>query len=111
MKGETLLILVGVGAAAFVIYKAVPKVAQAAQAVNPLNPNNVFYSGANQVTQQVTGDQGTTFGSWLYQLFNPGAVAAEQQAVYGSSAPAVTDQSSTDATTAAAFDMTGAGVF
>lgn len=39
-------------------------------AVNPINPDNVFYRGANSVLQIFTGDQGT-LGTKIYDWFHP----------------------------------------
>lgn len=39
-----------------------------ANAVNPLNHENVFSQGANAVTQALTGDQNQTLGGWIYDI-------------------------------------------
>ena len=41
-----------------------------AQAVNPTNPENVFYEGTNAVGEALTGDEHFTLGGWLYEKFN-----------------------------------------
>lgn len=38
----------------------------AVQAVNPVNPDNVFYGGTNAVGEALTGDEDFNLGSWLY---------------------------------------------
>jgi hypothetical protein len=51
-----------------------------ANAVNPLSDTNLAYSAANAVTQSLTGDAGTSFGSWLYDVTHPNAVKANAPA-------------------------------
>ena len=41
-------------------------------AVNPLNPGNVFNATFNEVTRKVTGDDGFSFGGWIYEITHPG---------------------------------------
>lgn len=77
LAGGAVLYLVG--------RKLLPAAGEAAvavgQAVNPVNPNNVFASGVNAVGGALT-DQGEAFslGSWFYDLthddYDPNAPAA-----------------------------------
>lgn len=39
-------------------------------AVNPVNPENVFYSGTNAVGEALTGEEGFSLGAWLYDVTN-----------------------------------------
>lgn len=84
--------LAGIGLVAYVGYrvaKGAPSVAEAVgdtvaaagravsatvDAVNPVNPENVFNRAANSVTATLTGDPGMTPGLWIENLFkgNPG---------------------------------------
>ena len=83
MKTTTNLAIIATGAAvvAFVIYRAVPKVAaavgDAAHAVNPLNPDNVFASGVNNVGAAIAGQApgSWSLGSWLYDVTHPDELA------------------------------------
>lgn len=40
-------------------------------AINPASPTNVVSLAANAITQTVTGDPSTSFGSFIYDLLNP----------------------------------------
>lgn len=73
MKAETALILAGIAGAAYLVYRS----RSIGQAVNPLNPDNVFYSGASDVATQISGHE-TTFGGWLWEVLHPGQAAQEQ---------------------------------
>lgn len=68
--------LAALGLGAFVVFRVVraaPEsaaavgraVSDAVQAVNPVNPENVFNQAANSVTATLTGDPGMTPGLWL----------------------------------------------
>lgn len=67
------------GGAVGIYFLAKNQAAKALNAVSPLNPNNVIYGGVNTAGAQVTGDANFNLGSWLFELLNPGAVAAEKQ--------------------------------
>lgn len=74
--------------------KAAPAVAQA---INPLNPENVFAGGANAIVASVTGDPHATVGASWWETWNPSAVAREREAIYGTpqaSAPSSSAQAS-----------------
>ncbi len=79
MKTTTNLAIIATGAAvvAFIIYRSVPKLAaaagDAAHAVNPLNPENVFATGVNNVGAVLAGQApgSWSLGSWLYDVTHP----------------------------------------
>lgn len=58
-------------------------VGSAAQAVNPLNRDNVFYAGVNAAGAQVTGDRDFSLGAKLWEWVNPGQTALERSIVGG----------------------------
>jgi len=53
--------------------------AKVGQAINPLNPGNVFAAAANAAVQAATGDPNETLGGWVYGKIGPnrdaGAIA------------------------------------
>ncbi|MEO8805845.1 MAG: hypothetical protein ABI433_07175 [Burkholderiaceae bacterium] len=71
---KLMIIVGGVAVVAYIAYKAVPKVAaavgDAAQAVNPLNHDNVIAGAANKVGGIIAGDESGnwTLGGWIYDL-------------------------------------------
>lgn len=74
VSGDMVVKLAAIGAAlaaAFwgwgLLKAAVPSAGQAAQAVNPLNPNNVFAGAANSAASTLSG-QPNTLGGWIYDL-------------------------------------------
>lgn len=74
-KLEENLILVGIGvglvalvAVFFAGKKALAVAATAANAVNPLNHDNVIASGVNNLGATITGDTSFTLGGALYDL-------------------------------------------
>lgn len=88
MKLAGLWYVAALGAGAWIAYKvakAAPAtigaavtaagdaVRDAAQAVNPLNPDNVFKRGADAVVQSVSGEPAATLGGKVFELFNPKA--------------------------------------
>jgi hypothetical protein len=62
-----------IGAAGlFLVYsyygsKAVEAAKTAAEAINPVNPDNIFAAGADAVVEAVTGEQDDSIGSALYR--------------------------------------------
>lgn len=74
---KLMIIVGGVAVVAYIAYKAVPKVAaavgDAAQAVNPLNHDNVIAGAANKVGGIIAGDESGnwTLGGWIYDLTHP----------------------------------------
>ena len=57
-------------------------------AITPTNPDNIIAQGANAVARVVTGgDPGATLGTTLFEKLNPGTVAAERNAAYGTPGP------------------------
>lgn len=72
-------LLIGAGAAAVVVLalvarKGVIVAADAAQAINPLNNDNVINRGFTSVYQTVTGSEGT-LGTDIYDFTHPEAAA------------------------------------
>lgn len=43
-------------------------VSDAAQAVNPLNPDNIIYSGVNKVGGAIAGSDDWSLGGWIYDV-------------------------------------------
>lgn len=77
-----------------------PEVAQeAAQSINPTNPENIFYSSVNKVGGAVTSDTGPgrnadgswTLGGWIYDVTHPSepTATAKPRATTVPSAPSV----------------------
>lgn len=62
--------VVGVLALWYLKSKATETVKDVGNAVNPTNPDNVFYEGVNSVGGAVSGDQDFSLGVWLYERFN-----------------------------------------
>lgn len=88
MKDSTQLAIIVGGAAvvAYVLYRAVPKVAAAAtavgNAVNPLNNENVFATSVNKVGGILAGDTSGSWslGSWIYDLTHADPLASSPAA-------------------------------
>jgi hypothetical protein len=72
MKTKQILLIAGLGAVA--IWYAQKKTREAVSAtldaVNPVNDENIFYSGVNAVGEKLTGDERFNLGSWLYEKLN-----------------------------------------
>lgn len=66
---KQLLMLIGSGALAFLYLKGkIEKTAaQVGNAVNPVNPDNIFYGGVNEIGSSLTGDEHFSLGSWIYE--------------------------------------------
>ena len=63
--------LIGIGVAGLLaLWYLSNRAGDVAQAVNPTNPDNVFYEGANSVVVALTGEENETLGGWLYEKFN-----------------------------------------
>lgn len=45
------------------------------KAINPTNPDNVFYGGVNEVGESVTGNEHWTLGGTIYEWLHPGEAA------------------------------------
>lgn len=86
LNGTAVLALVAVAVVGVVVWKGLPKLAQAAkdagQAVNPLNHDNVFAKGVNAVGGAIVSepagagknaDGSWTFGGWIYDVTHPDA--------------------------------------
>lgn len=68
MKDKHFYILVGLGLLGlwYTKEKATEAVKEVGQAVNPVNPDNIFNSGVNSVVQALTGEENATLGSKIY---------------------------------------------
>ena len=69
------------GGIALLYYLAKKEVTAAANAINPLNPGNVFNTATTDLYQTVTGSQGS-IGTDLYNILNPGQAPAVPNATY-----------------------------
>lgn len=91
IDGTGVLALVAVAVLGLVVWKGLPKLGQAAaaagQAVNPLNPDNVFASGVNAVGGAIVtdpagpgknADGSWSLGGWVYDVLNPDTAQAVQ---------------------------------
>jgi hypothetical protein len=38
------------------------------EAINPVNPENIFYEGVNAAGEVLTGEEGFTLGGWIYDM-------------------------------------------
>lgn len=45
--------------------------ADVGQAVNPLNPDNVFASGVDAIGANLSGNENWSLGGWIYDIVNP----------------------------------------
>jgi len=61
---KQLFILLGV--AAFAVWFAAKQAAKVGEAVNPLNDENIFYTGTNAVGAVLADDQDWTLGGAIY---------------------------------------------
>ena len=75
---QSLVVLVGLGALGVYLISriAAQQAAKAAQAVSPLNRDNIFYSGVNGVGAVVSGDEHFTLGGAVYDWFHGGEIEA-----------------------------------
>lgn len=69
-----------IGIYLFAKREVVDAVQSAAAAVNPLDQDNVFYTGVNAVGAKVTGGE-FSLGAAIYEWWNPDRVAAERAAI------------------------------
>lgn len=69
---KLLLVVAGLGAVAYTVYKTAGVAGDMLQAVNPLNSDNVINQGATSIWQGVTGSIGT-IGTDLYDGTHPAA--------------------------------------
>jgi len=72
LTNQQLFILLGAGALAFLYLKnkTVEAVQEVGTAINPVNPENIFYSGVNEVGEALTGNESFSLGSWIYDKLN-----------------------------------------
>lgn len=81
VKSSALFWLGIAGGVALLYYLAKKEVSAAASAINPLNPENVFNTGATDIYQATTGSQGS-IGTDIYNLLHPGQAPAVPNATY-----------------------------
>lgn len=87
------LALVGVAAAGVLLWRGLPKVAAAAsaaaQAVNPLNHDNVFAAGVNDLGGAIVtapdgagknADGSWSLGGWIFDVMHPATAQAVRDA-------------------------------
>lgn len=69
-KSGMVLTIGAVGAIAiYFLKKDINNAAAAAgQSINPVNPNNIFASGVNNVGEVLTGNENFNLGSWIYDI-------------------------------------------
>ena len=62
--------LIGIGVVGLValVYLA-KKGSEVVTAVNPLNDDNIFHTGANAVGEKITGEEGWTVGGAIWDFF------------------------------------------
>lgn len=66
-------LILGAVAAAGVWYvkkQGVAAVKAAGNAINPVNPDNIFYGGVNSVGSALSGNDGFSLGVWTYELIH-----------------------------------------
>jgi hypothetical protein len=70
---QSLVVVVGLGVlGAYLIGRAAAdKAAAAANAVNPLNNENIFINATNDVGAVITQDENFTLGGWIYDFLHP----------------------------------------
>jgi hypothetical protein len=86
--------IAAIGAGAAVVYlivaqgkKAGVAIATVADAINPVSHTNLAAKSFDAATQWITGDPNVTFGTKLFEWFNPAAVAAEKAALAPNGTP------------------------
>lgn len=74
-KTQWAVIIGGLAVISVVVYRGVKKAAEvipeAAQAVNPVNPENIFAQAVDSVGAALTQDEDFNLGYWLYDYFHP----------------------------------------
>ena len=64
------LVVIG-GVAAYLLKEGIGNaVVRAGDAVNPVNPDNIFYGGVNAVGGALSGDDNFSLGSWIFDKVN-----------------------------------------
>ena len=67
------MIILGAAAVLGVIYlknQASEAIVTAGQAINPVNNDNIFYTGVNNVGAALSDNPNFSLGSWVFDLFN-----------------------------------------
>ena len=74
LRPDTVAAITVAGIVVYVLLKREAKAAAETigQAVNPTDPENIFYSGVSSVGRAVTGDDNWTLGAWIYDVMNNG---------------------------------------
>lgn len=70
-----LALAIGVIGAGFLYYtgkKAAETVSEAAQALNPINNDNIFASGVDAVGAKLSGNEHWSLGGWIYDITHKG---------------------------------------
>ena len=62
--------LVGLGLAYLAERKARKVASDVGQAINPVNDNNIFYTGVNAVGAKLTSNENFNLGAWIYDAVN-----------------------------------------
>ena len=47
--------------------KTVEVVSEVGQAINPVNPDNIFSEGVDSIGGAISGDDGWSLGVWIYE--------------------------------------------
>ena len=68
------LIVVGALGAWYLTRKASAAAVAAGSAINPVNPDNIFYGGVNEIGGAIAGEKSWSLGSWLYDVTHPNEV-------------------------------------
>lgn len=76
IKAETVLIGVGVAVGIYLLYRTLNKAGEVAgdvvDAINPLNSENIFYSGVNNIGALLTGNDDFSLGAAVYDAEHAG---------------------------------------
>jgi len=72
MKFSDKQILMIIGAGGLLLWylknKTVEVVGDVAEAINPVNPDNIFNEGVNSVGSAISGDDDWSLGGWIYDI-------------------------------------------
>lgn len=75
LNAKTWLIVGGVAAGAYVLYRASGTIERAVHAIDPTNSNNVFASAVNHV---VSPSGTSSLGTKIYDFFNAGGTTSNR---------------------------------
>lgn len=68
MTDKQFLIVAGVGALA--VWYLANRAAAVVNKLNPVNPDNIFHSTANDLGKALSDDPNFSLGSWVYDFFH-----------------------------------------